>query len=68
MSGETELLEYHTNALSGLRRTLQYTSEENLINDMVKLTHLMACGCSLVSFEVSYANHCGCLDMLTTRN
>jgi hypothetical protein len=57
-SDETELLEYHTNALSGLRQTLQCTSEANLINDMVKLTHLMACGCSLISFEVSYANHC----------
>lgn len=54
-SDETELLGYHTNALSGLRRTLQYTSEDHLINDVVKLTHLMACGCSLISFEVSHA-------------
>lgn len=57
-SDETELLEYHTNALSGLRRILQYTSEAHLINDIVQLTHLMACGCSLISFEVRYANRC----------
>jgi hypothetical protein len=59
-SDETELLEYHTNALSGLRRILEYTSEEHLINDIVQLTHLMACGCSLISFEVSYTNLCVC--------
>ena len=65
-SDETELLKYHTNALSGLRRTLQYTSEANLINDMVKLTHLMACGCSLISFEVSRRLSLCLLAMLIT--
>lgn len=53
---ETELLEYHTSALSGLRQTLQYTNEMSLINDIDQLTHLMACGCSLISFEVSHAH------------
>lgn len=57
-SDETELLEYHTSALSGLRQTLQYTSETNLVDDTDRLTHLMACGCSLISFEVSHAQYC----------
>lgn len=57
-SDETELLEYHTSALSGLRQTLEYTNETHLINDTDRLTHLMACGCSLISFEVSDVQSC----------
>lgn len=57
---ETELLEYHTSALRGLRQALHHTSDTHLTNDADQLIHLMACGCSLISFEVSHANCCIC--------
>lgn len=51
---QAELLEYHTSALSGLRKALCDTDEISLTADPDQMIHLLACGCSLVSFEVRY--------------
>lgn len=48
----TELLEYHTSALSGLRQALCVTGERYLTDDPDDFIKLLACGCSLISFEV----------------
>lgn len=49
---ETELLLYHTSALSGLRQALCITGEIYLTDDPDEFIKLLACGCSLISFEV----------------
>jgi hypothetical protein len=49
---ETELLLYHTSALSGLRQALCITGERYLTDDPDEFIKLLACGCSLISFEV----------------
>lgn len=52
---ETELLLYHTSALSGLRQALCITGESYLTDDPDEFIKLLACGCSLISFEVNSA-------------
>ena len=49
---ETELLLYHTSALSGLRQALCITGDRYLTDDPDEFIKLLACGCSLISFEV----------------
>lgn len=49
---ETELLEYHTKALAGLRKALCDTDGEYLIDNPDQMIYVIACGCSLISFEV----------------
>ena len=51
---ETELLLYHTSALSGLRQALCITGERYLTDDPDEFIKLLACGCSLISFEVKH--------------
>jgi hypothetical protein len=53
---ETELLLYHTSALSGLRQALCITGERYFTDDPDEFIKLLACGCSLISFEVTL--HC----------
>lgn len=53
---ETELLLYHTSALSGLRQALCITGERYLTDDPDDFIKLLACGCSLISFEVNLCN------------
>jgi hypothetical protein len=50
---ETELLLYHTSALSGLRQALCITGERYFTDDPDEFIKLLACGCSLISFEVT---------------
>lgn len=54
---ETELLLYHTSALRGLRQALCITGERYLTDDPDEFIKLLACGCSLISFEVTLNNH-----------
>jgi hypothetical protein len=44
---------YHTSALSGLRQALCITGERNFTDDPDEFIKLLACGCSLISFEVT---------------
>lgn len=53
-NSERELIEYHTKALQGLRQALNQYEKDRFIDDDKQLIEFLACGCTLISFEVSH--------------
>lgn len=49
---ESELIEYHTNALQRLRHVLADSDVERFIENREQIVEFLACGASLISFEV----------------
>lgn len=50
---ESELIEYHTNALQRLRQVLQDCDMDKFAESRQQMVEFLACGSALISFEVS---------------